>query len=129
MPQLLTTGCLLECTMGLTPAPFVADELPGAPAELGMTVGTIAQFVPMKNIPSFGTCKSPMNPTTATLTAAAQGVLTPGPCMPAGIPWTPPSATANHFGVPLATIMSKCACGFGGVIQARKLVPGLADAT
>jgi hypothetical protein len=130
VPDLMTTGCLLECTMGLTPAPFKADELPGAPKELGMTAATIVQIIPGHNIPIFGMCMSPMNPTTASLTTAAQGVLTPGPCTPLPVaPWAPPSLTTNHFGIPLAVIDSKLACSYGGMIQAKKLVPGTAKAT
>jgi hypothetical protein len=127
MSKLLTTGCLLECTMGLAPTPFNADPLPGVPVENGMQAATIMQFTMGKNIAPFGTCKSPANPTTAALTAAASGALTPGPCTPMGMPWAPPSVTTSYNGIPLATIDSKCACAYGGMIQAKKLMPPVAD--
>ena len=124
MPQFLTTASMLECSMGAAPVPFVADDLPGAPKETGLTCATIIQFVPMKNIMTFGMCKSMLNPAVASATAAAQGVLTPMPCVPATTtPWAPPSAAAKHFGIPLATASSVCACAFGGLIKVSQQIP------
>jgi len=118
MPALLTTATMLECSMGAMPSPFMADPLPGAPREMGMEAATIVQMVPGKNVMPFGMCKSMANPTVASATAAAQGALTPMPCMPVpASPWAPPSACAKHMGVPLATAQSICACSFGGVIK------------
>ena len=67
MPKLLTSGLPLETTMGVAKVPFIATETPGAPKELGLTVATILQCVPMVNIPSFGTCTSLANPMTASV--------------------------------------------------------------
>lgn len=124
MPQFLTTATLLECTMGAAPTPFIADELPGVQHELGMAAATMIQIVPGKNIVPFGMCKSPANPTVAAATAAAQGVLTPMPCMPAtAAPWAPPSACTKYAGIPMATAQSICACSFGGVIKVSQVMP------
>jgi hypothetical protein len=130
MPQFLTTGTVLECSMGAAPVPFIADELPGAPKETGLTCATIIQMVPMKNVMTFGMCKSLANPTVASATAAAQGVLTPMPCVPAtAAPWMPPSATAKHLGIPLATAQSVCACSFGGMIKVSQALPAAGKTT
>jgi hypothetical protein len=58
------------------------------------------------------------NPVTAALTAAAFGVLTPGPCIPtpAGI-WTPTKPTVMAKPGPMLTGDSILACAFGGVIK------------
>ena len=68
MPLFLTTGMMLECSMGAAPTPFVADPLPGAPTESGMPCATIVQIVAAKNIMPFGMCKSMANPTVAAAT-------------------------------------------------------------
>jgi len=124
MPAFLTTATLLECSMGAAPSPFMADPLPGAPREAGMAAATMVQMVPGKNILPFGMCKSMANPTVASATAAAQGVLTPMPCMPVtATPWAPPSTCTKHLGIPLATAQSICACSFGGVIKVSNAMP------
>jgi hypothetical protein len=130
MPQPLCTGALLKCTMGLTPTVFVADALPGAPMILGaLPAATIVQVLP-NNILPFGMCKSPANPAVAAATAAALGVLTPAPCLPVpASPWAPPSMVTFINMLPMATVSSKCACAFGGLISVSTPIPGPADST
>jgi hypothetical protein len=53
----------------------------------GPPAANIMDHVPMLNILPFGVCSSPANPTVVAATAAALGVLTPMPCIPA--PWAP----------------------------------------
>ncbi len=56
----------------------------------GMPVANIMDHIPLLNIPTFGLCQSPANPVVAAATAAALGVLTPMPCIPAtASPWIP----------------------------------------
>ena len=85
MPQFVTAGTTMTCTMGATPASLIV----AAPIVSATTpVATIADTIPDTNIPTFGLCMSPGNPQVAAATAAAQGVLTPQPCVPAtGTPW------------------------------------------
>jgi hypothetical protein len=79
--------------------------------------------VPFLNIAPFGVCNSMMNPTTAALTAAAFGVLTPGPCIPtpAGT-WIPTNPMVMASPGPLLSSDSILMCAFGGVIKIN--VPG-----
>jgi hypothetical protein len=82
-----------------------------------LPVATITDFAPMVNIPTFGMCSSLANPEVASATAAALGVLTPMPCVPATIsPWTPGSAVLMISGVPALTQESTCQCMWGGAI-------------
>jgi hypothetical protein len=72
----------------------------------------------MLNIMPFGMCQSPSNPQVAAATAAAMGVLTPQPCIPATTsPWTPgaPTVQINHFQA--LNNISICICMWAGVIS------------
>ena len=129
MRKFLTTGCILECTMGVGRAPFIADEMPGAPKELGLTVATILACKPMANIPTFGLCNSQANPATLAATVAASGVPTPGPCIPVPAPWMPPALSTDVVGLKLAMADSKSLCAYGGMISATKVVPGPGSGT
>jgi Domain of unknown function (DUF4280) len=118
MPELLTMGCMLACTFGMAHMPFVALELPGKPTVDGLPTASVADIMPLDNIPSFIMCKSPANPEVAAATAAALGVLTPMPCIPEIVaPWDPPSGVLVFGAMPLATIASKCMCAWGGSIS------------
>ncbi len=95
----------------------MATPLPGVPQPV-VPAATIMQNIPLVNIMTFGMCSSMSNPTVSSATAAAQGVLTPMPCVPAtAAPWTPGLPMHTACGLPLATNMSKCACSFGGMIS------------
>jgi hypothetical protein len=130
VPRPLTTGAVLQCSMGAIPSVFVADPLPGTPMVLGgAATATVAQILPANILP-FGRCKSMANPEVASATAAAQGALTPMPCTPmVAAPWTPPSLTSKSNMLPIATVSSKCLCSFGGSISVSAPLPGPADAT
>jgi hypothetical protein len=79
--------------------------------------------VPFLNIAPFGVCMSMANPITAALTAAALGVLTPGPCMPtpAGT-WIPTNPMVMGAPGPMLSMDSMLVCAYGGVIKIN--VPG-----
>jgi hypothetical protein len=114
MPQLVTAGTTMICSMGAVPAALlvpVPDVLATTPA------ATAADSIPGTNIPTFGMCMSLGNPEVAAATTAAQGVLTPQPCIPAtGAPWTPASVSASVGGIPCVLATSTCQCAFGGTI-------------
>ncbi|HXU77100.1 MAG TPA: DUF4280 domain-containing protein [Methylomirabilota bacterium] len=114
MPQLVTAGAMMMCPFGL--APSVLSVLPINKTMAGTPAATIMDCAPMVNIPPFGMCISLANPTVAAATAAALGVLTPMPCIPVTVPWTPGSPTCLIGGMPALNNTSTCMCSWGGVI-------------
>lgn len=114
----LCTASLAMCPFGVAPTPLTflpTSMIMGKSGPMGCTTDCI----PFLNIAPFGVCMSLMNPTTAALTAAAFGVLTPGPCIPtpAGT-WLPVKPTvAGKCGVLLSSD-SMLMCAYGGVIKA-----------
>lgn len=116
MGQLVTTGAMLQCTFGL--APSTLNVLPVNLVTAGSPAANIMDNKPMVNIPPFGMCNSPANPTVAAATAAALGVLTPMPCIPViAAPWTPGAPTVMIKNMPALNNTSKCMCNWGGVIS------------
>jgi hypothetical protein len=95
-----------------------------------MPAATIMDSAPMVNIATFEMCMSPANPVVAAATAAAMGVLTPMPCIPAtAAPWAPGSPTVLVGGMPALNISSQAMCTWGGVItitspgQVTEMIP------
>ncbi len=122
------TGAKMTCTMGAAPAVFNAT--PKMVVTNYMAAGNIMDFVPMMNIPPFGVCQSPSNPMVAAATAAALGVLTPMPCIPATTsPWTPGSPKVLVAGQPALNNTSKNMCMWAGSIsfvdagQTNEMIP------
>jgi hypothetical protein len=73
---------------------------------------------PLMNVLPFGMCQSLANPMVAAATAAAMGVLTPMPCIPAtAAPWVPGCPKVLIGNMPALTSDSKLMCSYGGVIQ------------
>jgi hypothetical protein len=104
-------------------APSTVSILPVHQVLTGAPAGNIGDSAPMVNIMPFGACMSLANPTVASATAAALGVLTPMPCIPvpAGT-WVPGSVKVILKGMPALDMNAKAMCSYGGVIQI--LVPG-----
>ncbi len=117
MPKQVVNGAKLACSMGAAPSVFVV--LPANKVMCGnVPAANIADHVPMTNIMPFGMCNSIANPTVAAATAAALGVLTPMPCVPAtSAPWAPGAATVTLANQPALDSVSKCMCQWAGVIQ------------
>jgi Domain of unknown function (DUF4280) len=117
MPIQVTTGAMLQCSFGV--APSTLQVLPAGRVIAGsMPAATIQDHVPIANIPPFGMCSSIANPTVATATAAALGVLTPMPCVPTTpAPWLPGAATVLIGGMPALDNTCKLMCLWAGVIQ------------
>ena len=116
MAQHVCMGAMLMCSFGVAPSSLVV-----LPTNLVMTSGlpaaTIMDSAPMVNIPPFGMCIGPSNPTVAAATAAALGVLTPMPCIPViPAPWAPGSPTVLIGGIPALNNTSQAMCAWGGVI-------------
>lgn len=113
----VTLGAMMTCTFGLAPSSLVV--LPARTKMLcNVPRANIMDFSPMVNIMPFGMCNTPSNPTVAAATAAAMGVLTPMPCIPAiTAPWMPGNPQCLIQGQPALTRNSQCLCMWGGVIK------------
>ena len=110
------SGAMLSCSFGV--APSMLTVTPENKVVTSMPLATIMDNVPMKNIMPFGMCSSMANPTVASATAAALGVLTPMPCIPViPAPWAPGSPTALIGNFPMLHNNCKLMCAYGGVIQ------------
>ena len=116
MPMQVCMGANMMCTFGMAPSSLVVlpvnrvmtSEVPDA---------NIMDHIPMVNIMPFGMCMSPSNPTVAAATAAALGVLTPMPCIPATTtPWTPGASNVLLGNMPTLDNVSELMCMWGGVI-------------
>ncbi len=116
MSQQVVSGALMTCTFGMAPSSLVVLPLNRTNAG-GPPAANIMDFKPMVNIPPFGMCMSIANPTVASATAAAMGVLTPMPCIPVTTPWTPGSPTIMIGNMPALNNTSMCNCCWAGVIQ------------
>ena len=129
MGQQVCMGAMMQCSMGLAPSSLMV-----VPTNKVMTsnkpAATIMDHKPMANVLPFGMCKSPANPMVAAATAAALGVLTPMPCIPAtAAPWAPGSSTVLIGNMPALNDSSKLMCSYAGVIsinspgQVKELIP------
>ena len=106
-------GALCTCSFGVAPVPLLVSSQQTVNM-FNMPAATIMD----NKFPTFGMCSSLANPTVASATAAAFGVLTPMPCVPAIVaPWAPGCPTVMVCGKPLLNNSSKLMCNFGGVIQ------------
>jgi hypothetical protein len=111
---------MMTCTMSLvpTPVPLNASVPPTMVTADGLPAANIGHFAPMVNIPTFGMCNSPANPVVISATAAALGVHTPMPCVPATTaPWAPGAPDVLIGELPALTNDSMCTCMWGGEIS------------
>lgn len=119
MPYIVVSDALIMCAFGV--APGTLTVLPSGPVlqQIGSkNVATIMDFKPNVNIAPFGMCTTLSNPQVASATSAAQGVLTPQPCIPVTTsPWSPGSSTLMLGGQPVLTDPSMCMCAWGGQIS------------
>jgi hypothetical protein len=108
---------MLQCSFGLAPSTLVV--LPINRMMTGnMPAANIMDNIPMVNIMPFGACTSLANPTVASATAAAMGVLTPMPCIPmTPAPWAPGAPTVLLGNMPALDDTSKLMCTWAGIIS------------
>jgi hypothetical protein len=115
-------GATMMCSFGVAPAsliviPSTTMLTPAVPS------ANTSHFAPVVNVPPFGMCTSAANPTVAAATAAALGVLTPMPCVPAtAAPWMPGVATVLNGSMPIVNNSCTLLCSWGGSISV--LSPG-----
>ena len=121
-PQVCATATL-QCSFGAAPA--VLNVLPvNRVLTAGLPAANIMDHIPLVNIMPFGVCTSLANPMVAAATAAALGVLTPMPCIPAtATPWIPGGAPTVLLGnMPAIDASSTLMCNWAGVIKV--VMPG-----
>ena len=112
----VVAGATCICTMGTTPGQInptnqMTIRMGGKP------VASIIDCAPMSNVGSCGMCTSLANPAVAAATAAALGVLTPQPCVPAPAgAWVCPGKV-RVAGKPVLTSDGKLTCSYGGTIS------------
>jgi hypothetical protein len=117
MPKLVVSGAMLKCSEGMSPSTLTV--LPVSPAgATQMPVATVLDNKPMVNIAPFGMCKTQSNPQVASATSAANGVLTPQPCIPVvSAPWSPGSTKTTLREQKALTDDSTCTCQWTGTIE------------
>ena len=121
MGMQVCAGAMMTCSFGAAPSSLLVIR----PTNLcsGMPAANIMDHAPLVNVLPFAVCSSPANPTVAAATAAALGVLTPMPCIPAtAAPWIPVKPTVLVGGMPALDSGSQLMCSWGGVIAVT--VPG-----
>jgi hypothetical protein len=122
LPKLVVHGATLTCSMGTVPSKLTVLPARGTSFGTSAPAATIQDNVPEVNLAPFGMCQSPSNPQVAAATAAASGVLTPQPCVPAVAgPWTPGSKSVAVTGGAPAMLSDscQCVCSWGGKIQVQ----------
>lgn len=116
MPQHVCNGAATACSFGMTPSTLTVLPV-NRVLTSGQPAATIMDHVPMVNVQPFGMCMTPSNPAVASATAAAQGVLTPMPCIPVtASPWVPGVPNVLEGGMPVLNNTSTLMCTWGGVI-------------
>ena len=108
---------MMTCTFGMTPCPLVVS--PSRTVMIGgKQQGNIMDYAPIVNIASFGMCSAPTNPAVIAATAAAMGVFTPAPCLPAiTTPWMPGKPDVLIQGMPALTRSCRNMCMWLGQIS------------
>ena len=87
MPLQVCATAVMMCSFGVAPSNLMVLPLNRVMTN-NQFDANIMDHIPMVNIMPFGMCTSIANPVVASATAAALGVLTPMPCIPATTtPW------------------------------------------
>ena len=116
MGFLVTGTAVLKCSFGA--APSTLNVLPVNKVMVELPAANIMDQKPMLNVMTFGMCSSLANPTVATATAAALGVLTPMPCVPVTVaPWVAGAPNVLIGNMPALNDSSKLMCCWAGVIS------------
>jgi hypothetical protein len=117
MPQLVVHGATLRCSFGAAPSALAVTPANATQCGGPGFAATMPDHIPNTNIMSFGMCTSLSNPQVASATAAALGVLTPQPCVPATLlPWVAGSPTVLIGNQPALNNTSTCPCNWLGVV-------------
>ena len=116
MALLVVNGATLMCSFGAAPSSLVVIPANRVNAS-NVPAANIMDSTPMMNIQPFGMCSTLSNPQVAAATSAAQGVLTPQPCIPVTTgPWMPGSPTVLIANQPAVSNSCQLMCMWGGTI-------------
>ena len=116
MPLQVCMGAMMQCSFGMAPSSLVVLPINRVMTNQ-MPDANIMDHIPMTNIMPFGMCMSIANPVVASATAAALGVLTPMPCIPATpAPWVAGAPTVLLGNFPSLDNVSQLMCMWAGVI-------------
>jgi hypothetical protein len=117
MRRLVVHEAKIRCSQGTLPSLLVVlDPSPVSANE--KNVATVNDHKPMRNIITFGQCRSQSNPQVASATSAALGVLTPQPCVPNTTdPWEPGAPFSVVDEVNVLSSDSTCKCKWSGTID------------
>ncbi|MBO4457632.1 MAG: DUF4280 domain-containing protein [Butyrivibrio sp.] len=117
MSELVVATGMCMCTMGTAPAPLNVTNNAKVLAD-GKPCGTIIDAQGLANVGPFGMCISLANPAVAAATAAALGVLTPQPCVPAVTgTWIPTKSKVLIEGKPCLSSDCKAVCAYAGSLS------------
>ncbi|APC96848.1 DUF4280 domain-containing protein [Francisella frigiditurris] len=120
MTIMVVNGSVLKCSFGMTPSKILVTSQGRTIS--GDSIATISDYLPMKNIQSFGMCTTQSNPAVASATAAALGTPTPAPCIPnIAATWTPGSKNTKIDNKPILIKNDMCTCIYGGVITINSI--------
>ena len=113
------SGAKIRCTMGTGVATLTVLPPPVRTVLLtGKPQANVSDTKPIVNVGSCGNCRSLLYPPTAAATAAAEGVLTPMPCVPSIIgTWFPGKLDYLVQGPPALLKSDHCQCAFGGTVS------------
>jgi len=117
MGMQVCNGASLMCSFGVAPSSLVVLPLNRVMSG-NQPAANIMDHKPMVNIMPFGMCTSLANPTVASATSAAMGVLTPMPCIPVtSAPWIVGSPTVMLSNQPSLNNTCKLMCNWAGSIS------------
>ncbi len=116
MATAVVAGATVQCTMGMAPGQLLVTSQAMVLAG-GRPVATVTDAAPMTNITPCGMCTSLTNPQVAAATAAALGVLTPMPCVPAPAGIWMCTGTPMVGGKPALSTDATLSCAYGGCLR------------
>lgn len=109
-------SAMCKCSFGTAPSTYMALPIHQT-LTMDKPAANIMDHAPFLNILPFGLCLTITNPMVAAATAAALGVLTPMPCIPATTaPWIIGEPTILLSNMPTLSNTSILMCQWGGVI-------------
>ena len=116
MPLQVCATAVMMCSFGMAPSNLMVLPLNRVMTN-NQFDANIMDHIPMVNIMPFGMCMSIANPVVASATAAALGVLTPMPCIPATTtPWVTGAPTVLLGNMPTLDNTHILNCMWLGII-------------